>query len=367
MDTEATLSKGDKKKRTKDKSVKSPIDEVVLEDTSLAAKDVLDGHSKYSTSTTGVRQFLGPVLGYVTPWNSHGYDVAKIFGPKFSLVSPVWLQVTVSASGSYSIGGLHDVDDGWLEEVRSQGCRVVPRLLFDQWTGQQFGQLFGQPRKQAELRELLLETARSKRLDGLTVEVWSQLGGQARPQLVQLLGMLASAFKAAGLLFILVIPPAVYQGNQPGMFSAEEFQQLAPKVDFFSLMTYDYSNPQRPGPNSPIAWVRECVELLEPGQFRAKILLGLNFYGFSYSSTGGGHILGGQLVELLARHKGATFRWDSEAGEHFVEVKEAGQKQTVFYPSRKSIQLRLDLATELGTGISIWELGQGLDYFYDLF
>ena len=51
------------------------------------------------------------------------------------------------------------------------------------------------------------------------------------------------------------------------------------------------------------------MELLEPGQFRAKILLGLNMYGFSYSSTGGGHILGGQLVELLARHKGASFRY----------------------------------------------------------
>ena len=93
METEATLSRGDKKKRTKDKSVKSPNDEVVLEDTSLAATDVLDGHAKYSTS--GVRHFLGPVLGYVTPWNSHGYDVAKIFGPKFSLVSPVWLQVDI--------------------------------------------------------------------------------------------------------------------------------------------------------------------------------------------------------------------------------------------------------------------------------
>ena len=33
--------------------------------------------------------------------------------------------------------------------------------------------------------------------------------------------------------------------DQDGMFGKTEFDKLAPYIDGFSLMTYDFSNPQR--------------------------------------------------------------------------------------------------------------------------
>ena len=59
--------------------------------------------------------------------------------------------------------------------------------------------------------------------------------------------------------------------------------------------------------------------------------------------------------------------WDKRAAEHVLEYKSSeGQHRKVYFPSLASIQARLDLASRVGAGISIWEIGQGLDYFYDL-
>lgn len=51
-------------------------------------------------------------LSHCLQWNSHGYDIAKLFGNKFNFVSPVWLQVKRKRSGGFVIEGGHDVDKG---------------------------------------------------------------------------------------------------------------------------------------------------------------------------------------------------------------------------------------------------------------
>lgn len=373
-----TLSKSDKKYKEKGKGYErggisqpgpnaaSVMDRNLISE-NIKARDIVDHHGAYSKHTKKRNFNSGDVLGYVTPWNNHGYDVAKIFGPKFSLISPVWLQVTISSTDDFLIGGTHDVDQGWIQEVRKQGARIVPRVLFDRWTGQNYVSLFQDKEKQQALKELLLNTVEQLKVDGIVLEFWSQLGGRARPQIGTIVRDLAQAFNSKKYLFILAIPPPVYQDEVEGMFLEDDFNKLAENVDFFSLMSYDYSSPSRPGPNSPIDWMERCVKLIDPeAKFRKKILMGLNFYGFDYTSQGGGHILGRDLIKYLEKLPSSKFTYIPESAEHFIEFKAEGYKHRIFYPTLHSIQKRLRLADELGVGISIWEVGQGLDYFYDL-
>ena len=52
-------------------------------------------------------------------WNSHGYDIAKMFAKKFTHISPVWLQAKLNADESDAIiSGKHDIDYQWMRDLR---------------------------------------------------------------------------------------------------------------------------------------------------------------------------------------------------------------------------------------------------------
>ena len=80
------------------------------------------------------------------------------------------------------------------------------------------------------------------------------------------------------------------------------------------------------------------------------------------------HIDGDEYVALLAAHRPRTIEWKADAHEHVFSytAAEGGRAHSVYYPSLKSLQERLMVLRELGLGVALWELGSGLDYWWDL-
>ncbi|VDN09477.1 unnamed protein product [Dibothriocephalus latus] len=308
-------------------------------------KDFLNSYNYYNKYQISPKKITQASLAYVTPWNSKGYDIAKLFAVKFSHISPVWLRLPPSEG--CTVEGLHDIDSSWMSAVRgaNQDVKILPRLIFDGWTETNYQKLFRTSGAQSTCISAILPVLKKYKFDGIVLEIWMQHSGTSHEELMLFIRRLSRSLHDDQMSIVLAIPPPVYQGGYTGSFVREHFNFLSSDVDFFSLMTYDYSNPYMPGPNSPIKWVRECVELLAPSgsksDLRSKILVGLNFYGYDLvpNQRSGRPVLGHE---------------DSSGHEHVV-----------YFPSAFSIARRISLVQELGTGISIWEIGQGLDSFYE--
>ncbi|CAF1702916.1 unnamed protein product [Brassica napus] len=338
--------------------------------TDIHFQEILTEHSKASENSSA-RHYDYPVLAYITPWNSKGYDMAKIYNSKFTHLSPVWYDLKSQGNGLV-LEGRHNADKGWIQELRARGnAMILPRVVLEAVPEE----LLSKKKLRGKAIKLIVTECKEMEYDGIVLESWSRWAAYGvlhdpdmRKMALQFVKQLGDALHEQHMQFMYVIGPPRSDTLQMYDFGPEDLKFLKDSVDGFSLMTYDFSNSQNPGPNAPLKWIDLTLKLLlgssnnVDSSLARKVLLGLNFYGndFAISGGGGGAITGRDYIALLQKHKPAL-HWDKESGEHlFMYRDDKNIKHAVFYPSLMSILLRLENARLWGIGISIWEIGQVL-------
>ncbi|KAI8377002.1 glycoside hydrolase superfamily [Blakeslea trispora] len=349
----------------------------------LNIKHILAQHDKPDHSKAHTKQFKGETLAYVTPWNNRGYDIVKEFKGKFDYVSPVWYYVQRRSAMQFDMDGEHDVDQNWIKDVRDESTgkgKVLPRFQLRGWTGDDLKQFITSAEESRKLAEEIYTQVAKYKFDGIVLEC-------GFPGFFQLfLNELSHLLHNDNRLLIVVLPSFVTPEHKQ-FLKPEIIKSLSRFVDRFSMMTYDYStHDPNGGPSAPIEWIMENIEHVAPTEeTRSKFLVGMNMYAMSYLQTRAPEPLvmktvidklSDQPIEVddelfddtdSDHSDNEELNWDKESQEAwFVDIDEDGTRQgTVWVPTLRSIKSRVRLAEDYGVGIALWEVGQGLDYFYD--
>ncbi|PON51325.1 1,4-alpha-glucan-branching enzyme [Parasponia andersonii] len=348
-------------------------------------QEILAENTRVSENTSA-RHYTYPVLAYITPWNSRGHDSAKRFNSKFTHLSPVWYDLK-SQGSNLILEGRHNADGGWISDLMMAGdALVLPRVVLEAFPEE----LLTKKKQRSRAINLIVNECKEMGYDGIVLESWSRWAAygilhdpsmrNSALQFIKQLGHAMHSVTSEGnnkqpLQLVYVIGPAHSEKLQEHDFGPKDLKNLGDAVDGFSLMTYDFSGPHKPGPNAPLKWISSTMELLLGSTSNGvqnlahKIFLGINFYGNDFSLSdgrGGGAITGSEYLSLLEKH-GPVLQWENNSGEHlFFYSDDNHVNHAVFYPTLLSISIRLEEARNWGCGISIWEIGQGLDYFFDL-
>uniref|UniRef100_A0A915MV18 Chitinase domain-containing protein 1 n=1 Tax=Meloidogyne javanica TaxID=6303 RepID=A0A915MV18_MELJA len=272
---------------------------------------------------------------------------------KFTHISPVWFQLKSAGSPIEDaplfcqITGTHDIDSGWMDDIRKNNSKVkiVPRFLFEAWPVEDLKKFLYSEEVQRRCVKDIVRLLQRNQMDGAVIEIWVQImsmtRGSAVEYLLEIIESWSKEFHKVGLEFILPMMPALDANyEETGIVNREVMKRLMSSVDYLNVMTYDYNK-----------------DYLESS---TKILMGLNFYGYDRSGSSSEAVLSKKFIEILSDGD-SVLSFDENDGEHKLIF---GKYGIIYYPTKQSIKLRLNLAIELGIGgVAIWDLGQGLNHF----
>ncbi|KAK1373992.1 GH18 domain-containing protein [Heracleum sosnowskyi] len=319
--------------------------------TEVKYDEIIAEHSRVSSNLS--RIFKQPVLAYVTPWNSKGYELAKKFSSKLTHISPVWYDLK-SHGANLVLEGRHNADKGWISELRKKGdAQILPRVVLEAVPTD----LLKNKKQRDKAINLIITECSEMEYDGIVLESWSRWAAygvlhdpDTRKMALKFIQELGQAMHSVGL-------------------------EMESKKNLQLVYVIGPPRSENPGPNAPLKWIHSVMQLLLRSTdsslqtLAQKIFIGINFYGNNFALSGGlggGPITGREYLSLLEHYR-PSLQWEINSAEHyFVYTGDQNDQHVVFYPSLLSIAKRLEEAHAWRAGISIWEIGQGLDYFFDI-
>ncbi|WP_233492985.1 glycosyl hydrolase family 18 protein [Chromobacterium sp. ATCC 53434] len=205
----------------------------------------------------------------------------------------------------------------------------------------------------------LVKFAQDQRFAGINVDFEAVAQGD-RNNFSAFVQTLGRALHAKGLKLIVSVPAFSAKDENHEANYGYDLRALGAVADYLQIMTYDEAIPAwDPGPVAGSGWVEDDLDYAVERVPAAKILSGIQAYGYDWKQPGDGAMLYWKDTQALIARYGAQPRYDAASNSLTFGYDAAdGSRHTVWTENARSVALKAGLVNAYGLGgTSLYALG----------
>jgi spore germination protein len=189
-------------------------------------------------------------------------------------VNPFWYNGLVDGT---ILPTLDAENEEQLAAWREAGLKILPSI----WDGG-FSQAIHDPTIREKHIAEIVALVEKWEYDGIDVD-YESFPLSTRDHFSNFIEDLAAALHEKGLLISMAVHAKTNDETAWESAKAQDWSRLAPAVDIFAIMTYDYHNRAgEAGPIGPPQWSHDVIAYAANFTDLSKVRLGLHFYGYSW-------------------------------------------------------------------------------------
>jgi spore germination protein YaaH len=275
-------------------------------------------------------------------------------------VSPFWYSTN---SRGALLHGRDARDEALVELAHSKNVLVLPTIHNVVNGADPVPAILTNADRRSQHVRNIVEEVLANNYDGIDID-YESLDSSLREEYSAFITELAAALHAQGKL--LTIAVHAKDCDYCGLGGFQDWQVLGQAVDRLRIMTYDYHwRGGGAGPVAPLYWVNSVAEYAKSVVDPAKVVIGVQFYGYDWVA-GGGDAKAYTWVDF----KSIIDTYGPEV--NLVETDSSGRpvqenkisystrqgRHTAYFATSRSLEAKLELVQRVDlAGIAIWRLG----------
>jgi len=291
------------------------------------------------------------ITAWIPPWDQNALTSIQTNGGAVSESNPVW----------YSWNADGTIAKNWNAENNTwraamTGSALIPTIqnvVSKSFSASAVETMLATPASREAHAAAIFQLVASNAFDGIDVD-YERVPATSRANFTAFITTLGTKLHGSGKKLSVTVYAKTGDVTWNGS-GAEDWVAIGGVADSVKLMAYDYHYDSTPaGAITPLDWLDQVVTYAESVIPHAKIIVGLPWYGYDWSSSGGATASYASAMQV-AQNNGATIGHDANGEATYIY-----NGHTVFFQDATSYAKKVDLIKQKHGGVggfAHWAVG----------